>query len=283
MKKTTRGVIARTLPIGLLFFLPWTMMAQQVLSLDSCRSMALRNNKQMSIAKAKQDIAANTRKSARTQYLPKVNALGGYMWTSKEISILDDEKKTALSNLGTNTAAGLQNSLSALSALGITLDLTPLASVLNQTGIGLVDALRTDTRNMFAGAVMVTQPVFMGGAIVALNKMADINEDLAANSLDMQRQNTLYNIDQAYWQVVSLRHKQKLAESYLQVVQKLDGDVQKMIDEGVATRSDGLNVKVKVNEAEMTLTKVNDGVVLSKMLLCQLCGLPVDSQIILAD
>lgn len=283
MKKTTRGVIARTLPIGLLFFLPWTMMAQQVLSLDSCRSMALRNNKQMSIAKAKQEIAANTRKSARTQYLPKVNALGGYMWTSKEISILDDEKKTALSNLGTNTAAGLQNSLSALSALGITLDLTPLASVLNQTGIGLVDALRTDTRNMFAGAVMVTQPVFMGGAIVALNKMADINEDLAANSLDMQRQNTLYNIDQAYWQVVSLRHKQKLAESYLQVVQKLDGDVQKMIDEGVATRSDGLNVKVKVNEAEMTLTKVNDGVVLSKMLLCQLCGLPVDSQIILAD
>ena len=283
MKKTTRGVIARTLPIGLLFFLPWTMMAQQVLSLDSCRSMALRNNKQMSIAKAKQDIAANTRKSARTQYLPKVNALGGYMWTSKEISILDDEKKTALSNLGTNTAAGLQNSLSALSALGITLDLTPLASVLNQTGIGLVDALRTDTRNMFAGAVMVTQPVFMGGAIVALNKMADINEDLAANSLDMQRQNTLYNIDQAYWQVVSLRHKQKLAESYLQVVQKLDGDVQKMIDEGVATRSDGLNVKVKVNEAEMTLTKVNDGVVLSKMLLCQLCGLPVDSQIMLAD
>ncbi len=283
MKKTTRGVIARTLPIGLLFFLPWTMMAQQVLSLDSCRSMALRNNKQMSIAKAKQEIAANTRKSARTQYLPKVDALGGYMWTSKEISILDDEKKTALSNLGTNTAAGLQNSLSALSALGITLDLTPLASVLNQTGIGLVDALRTDTRNMFAGAVMVTQPVFMGGAIVALNKMADINEDLAANSLDMQRQNTLYNIDQAYWQVVSLRHKQKLAESYLQVVQKLDGDVQKMIDEGVATRSDGLNVKVKVNEAEMTLTKVNDGVVLSKMLLCQLCGLPVDSQIILAD
>jgi outer membrane protein TolC len=245
--------------------------------------MALRNNKQMSIAKAKQEIAANTRKSARTQYLPKVDALGGYMWTSKEISILDDEKKTALSNLGTNTAAGLQNSLSALSALGITLDLTPLASVLNQTGIGLVDALRTDTRNMFAGAVMVTQPVFMGGAIVALNKMADINEDLAANSLDMQRQNTLYNIDQAYWQVVSLRHKQKLAESYLQVVQKLDGDVQKMIDEGVATRSDGLNVKVKVNEAEMTLTKVNDGVVLSKMLLCQLCGLPVDSQIILAD
>jgi outer membrane protein TolC len=83
--------------------------------------------------------------------------------------------------------------------------------------------------------------------------------------------------------VVSLRHKQKLAEGYLDLVKKLDDDVQKMIQEGVATRSEGLSVSVKVNEAEMMLTKVNDGLVLSKMLLCQLCGMPVSEQIVLAD
>jgi outer membrane protein TolC len=130
---------------------------------------------------------------------------------------------------------------------------------------------------------MVTQPVFMGGAIIAMNKMADIGEQLAANSTEARRQLTLYQIDQAYWQVVSLRHKQKLAEGYLQLVKKLDDDVQKMIREGVATRSEGLSVAVKVNEAEMTLTKVNDGLVLSKMLLCQLCGIPVNEQVTLAD
>jgi outer membrane protein TolC len=136
---------------------------------------------------------------------------------------------------------------------------------------------------MFAGAVMVTQPVFMGGAIIAMNKMADLGEELACNSAEQTRQQTLYSIDQTYWQVVSLRHKQKLAEGYLDLVKKLDGDVQKMIQEGVATRSEGLSVSVKVNEAEMMLTKVNDGLVLSKMLLCQLCGMPVSEQIILAD
>jgi outer membrane protein TolC len=56
-----------------------------------------------------------------------------------------------------------------------------------------------------------------------------------------------------------------------------------MIEEGVATKSDGLSVDVKVNEAEMTLTKVNDGLVLSRMLLNQLCGLPLDEEVILAD
>jgi outer membrane protein TolC len=154
---------------------------------------------------------------------------------------------------------------------------------LNTEGQKIVDAFRTDTRNIWAGSVMVTQPVFMGGAITALNRMADINEQLAENSAEASQQQVIYAIDQAYWQVVSLKHKQELAESFLQLVTKLDGDVQKMIREGVATRSDGLGVSVKVNEAEMTLQKVNDGLTLSRMLLCQMIGLPVNEQITLID
>lgn len=283
-------VTAKMWLLGLLFLLPLTLSAQQVLTLDSCRAMALRNNKQMSISHIKQDVATNLRKSARTQYLPQVNAVGGYLWTSREVSVLNDDQKSALGNLGTNTVGSLQSSLADIiqslpAAIQSSLlqGMGQLAGGLNQVGVGVVNAFRTDTRNMFAGAVMVTQPVFMGGAIVAMNKMADISEDFAANSLDAERQATLYSIDQAYWQVVSLKHKQKLAESYKNVVEKFNSDVEKMIEEGVATRSDGLSVNVKLNEAEMTLTKVNDGVVLAKMLLCQLCGLPVDSQITLSD
>ena len=51
--------------------------AQQMLCLDSCRAMALRNNKQMGVSQLKQEVAANLRKSARTKYLPHVGALGG--------------------------------------------------------------------------------------------------------------------------------------------------------------------------------------------------------------
>ena len=266
--------------------------AQRILTLDSCRAMALRNNKQMSVQRVKQEVAKNIRKSARTKYLPHVSATGGYLYTSKEISILSDESKETLSNLGTNSVtqmqSGLASAMPVLSALfGSTAPVTSMmngmAGTLNQIGQGIVDELHTDTRHMFGGAILVTQPIFMGGAIVAMNKMADLGEDLAANSADARRQETLYQIDQAYWQVVSLRHKQKLAESFLELVKKLDGDVQKMIQEGVATRSEGLSVSVKVNEAEMAVMKVNDGLTLSKMLLCQLCGLPVEEQVTLAD
>ena len=288
--KSKTTVMARAVMLGLLVLLPTVAGAQRLLTLDSCRAMALRNNKQMGVAKIKQEVNANLRKSARTQYLPKVNALGGYMWMSREISILNDDQKEALSNMGTNTTAKLQDALAPLtSALPAATqqkmagDLSAFGGALNQVGAGIVDGFRTDTRNMFGGAVTVTQPVFMGGALVAANKMADINEQMAANSLEMKRQNTLFNIDQAYWQVVSLRHKQTLAESYVALVKKLKGDVQKMIDQGVATKGDGLSVGVRVNEAEMALTQVQDGLALSKMLLCQLIGLDEDEAITLAD
>jgi outer membrane protein TolC len=78
-------------------------------------------------------------------------------------------------------------------------------------------------------------------------------------------------------------NKKKLAEGYLKLLQKLESDVDHMIAEGVATKADGLSVKVKVNEAEMTLTKVEDGLSLSKMLLCQLCGLDLSTNVVLAD
>ncbi len=270
---------------------------QRVLSLDSCRAMAISNNKQLSISRVKKDIAKNVRKSARTKYLPHVSAVGGYMYSSRSISILNEDQKTGLSNIGTQMGEGLKNSFitytktlppllqTVLTATvnKIVSDLPDFAGALNQKGREVVDAFDTNTHHTLAGGIMVTQPLFMGGAIVSMNRMASIGEQLAENSAEASRQKTLYEIDHVYWQVVSLRHKQKLAQGYLDLVKKLDNDVQKMIREGVATRSDGLSVSVKVNEADMMLTKVEDGLTLSRMLLCQLCGLPVSEKIVLVD
>ena len=300
-----KGRVKWFLPFYLLTFLPFTASGQRLLTLDSCRAMALRSNKQMGVAKVKQEVAANLRRSARTKYLPHVSALGTYQFTSREISLLSDDQKSRLNNLGTTTVDGLQQGLQTVTShlpmqqvgallgqMGISLEslhqmsagsMQQFAAQLNGIGGSLVDALHTDTRNLFAGTVMLTQPVFMGGSLIALNKMADIHEDLQQHSADARRQATIYETDKAYWQVVSLRHKQKLAQAYLDVVKKLDKDVHRMIEEGVATKSDGLSVDVKVNEAEMTLTRVNDGLVLSKMLLCKTIGLPINEQIMLAD
>ena len=290
----------KTLVMFLLVACGAPAMAQQLLSLDSCRAMAIRNNKQMGITQQKKVMAHYTTKAARTQYLPKLNVVGGYMFTSREISLLSKEQKTTLSNIGTALSGSIGEDISSVIAamtrdgvftpsqaehIGAVLGNmgTNVGGAINGVGQNVVNALHTDTRNMFMASAVVTQPIYMGGAISAANKMASISEQMVANDYEAKLQATLHGTDHAYWMVVSLKHKRKLADSYLKLVKKLSNDVHKMIDEGVATRADGLKVDVKVNEAEMTLTQADNGLSLAKMFLCQLCGLPLDSKITLAD
>lgn len=281
-----------TLSLVLLFFgLSTGIQAQRTLNLDSCRALALSNNKELRMSKEKVNAAHYQQKAAFTNFLPKIDMKGVYMRTEKEISLLSDDQKSAISNIGTAVAPmgqKLQQILSSDPSLAPLL--TPLQSVmgtlpgaLNQVGQGMVDALRTDTRNMFGGMVTLTQPIFMGGKIIAYNKIMKFAEQLAESQHATELQDVILNTDQAYWQVISLVNKKKLAESFLELVKKLDSDVSKMVAEGVATKADELSVKVKVNEAEMTLTKVENGLSLSKMVLCQLCGIPLDTPITLAD
>ena len=272
-----------------LAYLSFPMKAQEALSLDSCRALAISNNKELLISQEKINAAHYQRKAAFTNYLPNISASGGYMRSQKELSIISDAQKGALSGLGTSLSGPLQQAAQVIAqlhpelagqlpALG-----QSLVGALDGAGQSLVDAFRTDTRNMYAGALTLTQPLYMGGKIRAYNKITKYAEELARQQHNTGMQEVILSTDQAYWQVVSLAHKKKLAEGYLKLLQKLDSDVDKMIAEGVATKADGLSIKVKVNEAEMTLTKVTDGLSLARMLLCQLCGLDLSTPVMLTD
>ena len=278
--------------ICVLSFLSTNLNAQNQLSLDSCRKLALQNNKTLSISKAKIQKAHYNKKVASTNYLPKISVMGGYIRTNEELSILNNKQKNALSNLGNSFTGAFREVAGKI--IQEHPDLAPLVQAagsyapqiggaLNGIGQNVVNALRTDNRNMATGAVILTQPLYMGGKIRAYNKITHYAEAIAGEQLKADEQQIILDVDQAYWQVVSLANKKKLAEHYRDMLQNIDNDILKMIAEGVATKANELSVSVKLNEAEMTLTKVEDGLSLSRMLLCQICGLPLDSPIRLDD
>lgn len=287
MKKILSFILAGTFAMG--------AYAQRILTLDSCRNLALSNNKELRMAQEKIKAAHYQQKAAFTNFLPKIDVTGTYMRTQKEISLLSDDQKNAIGNMGTSVGMELQQFGQQMQQIAAAHPellplLTPLSGVMGQipgtlNGVGqsLVDAFRTDTRNLYAGAATLTQPLFMGGKIIAYNKITKYAEQLAASQHATGMQDVILSTDQAYWQVISLVNKKQLAESFLKLVQKLDSDVNKMVEQGVATTADALSVRVKVNEAEMTLTQVEDGLNLSKMVLCQLCGIPLNTEIRLAD
>ncbi len=280
--------------------LPLEGQSQRTLSLDSCRALAINNNKKLGMSRVNRGIAEDMRRAARTDYLPKVDAIGTYQFTSREFSLLSKSRQNALNNLGSTLGSQLQGDLAATvpdlvkqgaisaqqaQALGsIASQLAPgTVDAINKAGSDLRKAFRTNTRNLFGADIMVRQPVYMGGAVKAANKAAEININIADDNIDLMTQNTLYDVDQAYWLVVSLRQKQLLANRYLGLVRKLHADVSKMLAQGVATKANELKVAVRVNEAEMSQTQVDDGLVLAKMHLCQICGLDLNADIRLDD
>lgn len=240
----------RTFVLLLALFSTTYMQGQRTLTLEECRDLSIKNNKELQISGEKVRVAGYEKQAAVTKYFPQVSAMGTYMRNQKDINLVD----------GT-TVAGL-NQLLPMDVSGF---------------------FHLDIQNVWLGTVSLVQPVFMGGKIIAYNQITRYAKDLAESMNDLKLQDLIYKTDETYWQVVSLVNKKKLADSYVSLLRKMDGDVQAMIDEGVATPADGLSVKVKLNEAEMAQTKVDNGLSLSRMALAQLCGLQLDEPVKLAD
>ena len=256
--------------------------ADIAVSLDSCRNMALRSNKQLLMRSEAVKAAHYQNREAFAAYLPALDFAGGYTYNQKKISVFDSDQLLPTKSFDLATQSYqfnlVKNPLTGEPVKG------PDGQYVPET-VALIpkEAMTYDIHNVFFGAVTLTQPVYMGGKIVAMNKITKFAENMAHELRNSEAENVIYAVDAAYWQVVSLKAKQKLASSYVALLDTLQRNVKAMVEQGVATPSDLLTVDVKLNQAMVDMTKVDNGLVLSRMALAQVCGLPVDTQLTLAD
>ena len=272
----------------------------QALTLDDCRQMAVQESKTLSQARIETEMAGYDRKIAMANYFPKISATGAYVYNNRDVALLNEDQSNRLRNAGTNVqnafwdylqggADNIQGDLTRevatrlLEALRANPNLPDIATPINAIGQDIDNALHPNLHNIWVGAVTVQQPVFVGGKIVYSNQMAVLAQQLSEAKYDMKEADVLLDVDQAYWQIISIANKKKLAQSYTELLEEMEKDVQTAVNAGVSTESDLLQVRVKANEARMMLTKATNGLTLSKMLLCKRIGLPLDSAIVLAD
>lgn len=253
-----------------------------VVSLDSCRSMALHNNKEMRIMAERVKAAGYQKKEAFAAYLPAIDFTGGYTYNQKKISVIDSDQLLPVKSFDLKSQSYqfdiVTNPMTGQPIKGPDGQYVPSSVALLPK-----EALTYDIHNVFFGAVTLTQPVFMGGKIVAMNRITKYAEELARAMHDNEAEDIIYAVDGAYWQVVSLKAKKKLADAYVNLLDTLYNNVNLMLQEGVATKSDLLSVAVKLNAAQVDQTKVDNGLVLSRMALAQVCGLPVNTVMTLED
>lgn len=255
---------------------------QVAMSLEECRRLAMENNKKLKMADEQIGIAKAKKEEAFTKYLPGIDAMGTYMRNQKEINLLAEDAHLPVGTMGAdgNWTLRPDQMMSGADGKPIIVNGKPVPK---DYALLPKEAMTVDDRNTVVMQVGLTQPIYMGGKIRAYNQLAGLSRQLAESGREQELQNVIQETDEAYWQIVSLVNRQKLAAKYVETLGKFVHDIDVMYTTGVATKADLLSVKVKLNQAEMTLTRVEDGISLSRMALNQICGLPVDTVFVLKE
>nr|WP_311471118.1 TolC family protein [uncultured Porphyromonas sp.] len=225
--------------------------AQRVLTLDSCRSLAKEHSRTLQQKDEEIKAAHAKKQQVMTNFFPQVAARGVYLHMQKELHLIDWDKP--LGHLNFLIPERLRN-------------------------LGTVDL-----RNLWVGNVTAIQPLFLGGKIISGYQMASLAERLQGELRQTAETEVETKLDETYWQVVSLRSKERLLDQLVRLLEQTVKDVDASIDAGVATKADGLSVRTKLSEAEVKRSQVVNGLELSRMLLADLCGLSEDEPFTLAE
>lgn len=273
------------------------LQAQELLTLEQCRQLALQNSKEIAIQKQQILKAEASQKAAFANYFPKLEATASYLFVQKNVSLLSEDKFAPIVDLAADGSLSLRedqtkNQWVDFAGMRIPLDQNGNAFDPRQNPEKVIwkdyaylpkDAFALDIDNIVIGMVNLTQPIYAGGKIRAYNQMAKYGKNIAQEQLLQTEAETLYNVEEAYWRVLSLMQKQKVADEYLQVLKKLQENVDVLKEEGMATKNDQLKVKVRLNEVKLMQTKATNGIALAKMALCRLIGLSPATDIKIDD
>lgn len=224
--------------------LPVTTNAQQLLTLEKCRNMALENNKQSAIAARMSEKASYDVNAYRAYFFPTFSANGMYLYSSNKLK----------------TEIPLSEALSLLPDIPLELDLS----------------------NTYVLGLQVQQPLYMGGKIRAAYRMSTIGKEMSETNRELTRTEVIMQTDEAYWTCVKVRELHLSAIAYKEVIEELLRNVENAQSVGLKQRNDVLKVQVKLNEAELQLRRAENAIRLARMNLCQIIGLPLESPIIVS-
>ncbi len=230
----------------------------QTLSLDSCKRLAIKNNKKIIEAGFEVQSSGEVRKNAYTNYFPKVSASAMAMRSA------DYLVKGTIPEMNLPVYDGNPANLQGATQY----------AYFPSMAINAIDYL-----NMASASA--TLPVYAGGQIRNGNKLAAIGEDVSHKQQTMTTTDVLVRTDQLYWTIVSLNEKLKTLDSYGALLDTLNRDVTNYNKAGLVQKNDLLKVKLKQNELQSNRLKLVNGISLTKRALCQHIGIAFDSTMVL--
>lgn len=260
-------------------------------TLQQCRDLALTSGASSKAQEETMLAAKYNRQAALASMFPRITANGSYMWNSRDAHMLANSTSLPFGTASVNPDGTASFEWSDASTLGKietaakgTVFEDAVTDITNKAGQKIADAyqvlydkLTFDLTHVVVAHVGITQPIYVGGRLIQLYKIAKATETMANIEADAKHDATIYAVDEAYWRVVSVSKKKALANQYYQLLVQLEQDVQEALNEGLLTQADLLKVTTKRGEAEVKKLQAENGLTLSNMALAQVCGLPLST------
>lgn len=276
-----------------------SLLASDTLSytLQQCRDLALTSGISAKSQEETRLAAEYSRKAALAAMFPRITANAAYMWNSANVHLLANSTDFSFGTSTVHSDGTASFKWSSESALG-KIETAAQGTIFEEsvknleTNVGqkvadaykqIYDKLSPDLRHIFVAQVGVTQPIYVGGRLIQMYKIAKATENIATIEAESKHNDIIYSVDEAYWRVVSVAKKKELAEQYYQLLCQLETDVKEALDEGLVTQSDLLKVTTKRGEASVKKLQAENGLTLSNMALAQLCGLPLATTFVLDE
>ncbi|MFA6811787.1 MAG: TolC family protein [Bacteroidaceae bacterium] len=125
--------------------------------------------------------------------------------------------------------------------------------------------------------ITAIQPIYAGGKITNSNKLSKLGVETSRYQRLVSKNEVLIETEDSFWQLVALVDKQKTLKSVEEQLNSILKKVESSEKVEMSLPNDVLKVKLKINELDAEKSKINNGIALSKMNLCQQMGLPLDS------
>lgn len=221
----------------------------EVLTLDSCLKLAEANS--AAIRRAQMDVerAREVKAQALTKYFPQVQA------SAVAFHALDPMIDVTLDDIGQPTVRELLMEFYA--RYGEQLNLHNSVSLLHY--------------GVMAGVTAV-QPVYMGGKIVAGNRLAQLGVEAAELQSQLVARDALQEVEESYWLVVGLQDKRRTLARVTNLMDTVEHIVTTAVESGLALETDLMAVQLKRAELDRQRLMLESGLQLATRALAQSMG-----------
>lgn len=228
--------------------------AQQTLSLDSCISYAVKNNRSLQNAYLDIQAGKEQQKEMKMKYLPEISANVMAFRAFDELIKGDGNYPQEI--------AALEGAIPGISQM-----------------VGQPYSFAELNRG-YSASVSAMLPLYAGGQITTANKLAKVGSEVAELQQVLSEKDVVQKVTENYWQIVQLKHNLQTLDAAQEQLDAVMRQVSDFVETGVTTNNALLKVRLRKQELESNRIKVQNADRILRMLLSQQIGVKdVDVQI----